>query len=276
MNAKIKVEFSEQIVVITGAGSGIGKATALLFAEHDATIIVCGRHQSTLDETVREIEQKNGKIFAIPMDVTDWTQVRNMTDNVLQRFGKIDIIINNAGIINVKPTVQMTEKEWDSVIDTNLKGVFLCCKAVIPSMTSANKGRIINISSNLGKTGIANHSAYCASKFGVIGLTQALADELKNNNIRVFAVCPGSTNTDLHRNVVGDEMAKFAMSPKIVAEVIYNLSSEKSKVSSGSSIIIDESSPPPAKNNKEKILRGLKSIFHPKKLLREIKSRFRK
>jgi NAD(P)-dependent dehydrogenase (short-subunit alcohol dehydrogenase family) len=271
------MELSEKVVVITGSGSGIGRATALSFAEQGATIVVCGRRLSSLNETVQQIEQKQGIAWAIPVDVTNWVQVKNMTDTILQRFGKIDIIVNNAGIIDVKPIVQMTEKEWENIIDINLKGVFLCCKAVIPSMVTANQGIIINISSILGKNGIAYHGAYCASKFGVIGLTESLADELKENNIRVFAVCPGSTNTELHRKAVGDEIAKFAMPPQTIAETILGLSLKKSTIPSGNSIIIDESSSHISVNNfKSKIIGGLKSITHLKKIFREMNMTFRK
>lgn len=271
------MELTGKVVVITGGGSGIGKATAKIFAEHGAKTILCGRHLSILNDTVREIEQKKGDAVAISVDITDQTQVIAMTDTILQRFRKIDILINNAGIIEVKPIVQMTEQEWDNIIDVNLKGVFLCCKALIPTMITANQGTIINVSSVLGKTGIANHSAYCASKFGVIGLTQALADELKENNIRVFAICPTSTNTALHRKAVGEEKAKLAMPPQTVAEVIFDLSLENSAASSGSAVVIDESIHLNTKNSyKDRILCGLKLIRHPKKMVRGILSILRK
>jgi NAD(P)-dependent dehydrogenase (short-subunit alcohol dehydrogenase family) len=272
------MELSGKVVVITGAGSGIGRATAHLFAEQGATIVVCGRSLSSLNETVRQIERKNlGNALAISVDVTSWDQVENMISTILQQFGRIDILINNAGIMGIKPIVQVTEKEWEDILDTNLKGVFLCCKAVIPSMVAANQGIIINISSTLGKTGIAYHGAYCASKFGVIGLTESLANELKENKIRVFAVCPGSTNTELHRKAVGEEIARFAMPPRIVAETILRLSLKNSTVLSGSSIIIDEStSHAVADNYKSKLIGGLKSIMHPNKILHKINMSFRK
>jgi 3-oxoacyl-[acyl-carrier protein] reductase len=271
------MELSGKIVVITGGGSGIGRATAHLLAEHGATIVVCGRHLLSLNETVQQIEQIQGKALAFPLDVTNSMQVKNIIETILQRFGKIDIIVNNAGIINVKPIVQMTDTEWENIIDINLKGVFLCCRAVIPSMVATNQGIIINISSVLGKNGIAYHGAYCASKFGVIGLTESLADEFKDNKIHVFAVCPGSTNTELHRKAVGDEIAKSSMPPRMVAETILKLLSNNSTIPSGSSVVVDKSSAQISENNfKLKVFMELKSIMHPKKVLNKIKMIFGK
>jgi len=234
------MQLQDAVVIITGGGTGIGRATALLFAERGAKVVVCGRRPEPLRGTVWLINQRDGDALALPCDVRDLAQVTSMVKVVLQRFGKIDVLMNSAGVAVAKSVVDTTEEEWDEMLDTNLKGVFLCCKAVLPSMVEACNGVIVNVSSTLGKTGIANMGAYCASKFGVIGLTQALAEELKPQGIRVYAVCPGSTYTDLHRGVVGEEMAKLAMPPEKVAARVIGLVTGEISLPSGGAIVVDE------------------------------------
>ncbi len=236
------MELKGAVVIITGGGTGIGRATALLLAERGARVIVCGRRPGPLAETVRLIEQRAGDALAVPTDVREWAQLREMVNAVLERFGKVDVLVNNAAISIAKPIMDTTMEEWDEMLDTNLKGVFLCCKAVLSSMMEAGNGVIVNISSILGKTGIANMGAYCASKFGVIGLTQALAEELKPRGIRVYAVCPGSTYTDLHRGIVGEEIAKVAMPPEKVAAKIIGLVTGDIRLASGGALVVDEQS----------------------------------
>lgn len=234
------MELQGIVAIITGGGTGIGRATALLLAERGAKVIVCSRRPELLRETVWLVNQRDGDALALLCDVRDWAQVTSMARAVLQRFSKVDILVNNAGIAIAKPIMETTQEEWDDMLDTNLKGVFLCCKAVLPSMVQAGSGVIINISSILGKTGVANFGAYCASKFGVIGLTQALADELGPGGIRVYAVCPGSTYTDLHRRIVGEEMAKVSMPPEKVAAKVIGLVTGEISLPSGGAIVVDE------------------------------------
>lgn len=236
------MELQNAVVIITGGSTGIGRATALLFAGRGARAVVCGRRPAPLTETVRLIKQKGGDALALPTDVRDWAQVREMVRVVLERFGKVDILVNNAGVAIAKPVVETTEEEWDEMLDTNLKGVFLCCKAVLPSMVEACNGVIVNVSSTLGKTGIANFGAYCASKFGVIGFTQALADELKPRGIRVYAVCPGRTSTDMQRQLGGENIAKLSMPPEKAAEKVMGLVTGEISLPSGSAIVVDEQS----------------------------------
>jgi 3-oxoacyl-[acyl-carrier protein] reductase len=233
------------VAIVTGGGSGIGRTTALLLAERKASVVVCGRRLEALNETVTLIERSGGRGIALTTDIRDSLHVSAMVRAVLERFGRIDVLINNAGVALAKPMGETTDAEWDEVIDTNLKGVFLCSKAVLPNMIAAGRGVIINVSSILGQSGVRNLSAYCASKFGVIGLTQALADELQPLPIRVYAVCPGPTYTDLHRGVVGDERAKLAMPPEKVSTKIVSLASEDFRLPSGSAIVIDELPPAP-------------------------------
>jgi NAD(P)-dependent dehydrogenase (short-subunit alcohol dehydrogenase family) len=237
---KISDDVKDNVVVITGGGTGIGKATALLFGKCGARVVVCGRNRENVVNTVSLIKQNGGAALALSVDVTDWSQITEMIAAVLRQYGKIDILINNAGVAIAKPILDTTEAEWDEILNTNLKGPFLCCKAVLPSMIKVNKGVIVNVSSTLGKSGIANMGAYCASKFAVVGFTQASADELKSFGVRVYAICPGSTYTPLHRSIVGEDAARSAMPADRVAKRIYDVSVLNSSLPSGSAVIIDE------------------------------------
>jgi NAD(P)-dependent dehydrogenase (short-subunit alcohol dehydrogenase family) len=237
-----KMNLKDAVVIVTGGGTGIGRATALLFAEHGARVVVCGRRPEPLTETVRLIKQRGGNALAVLTDVRERGQVMGMVSSALEHFGKVDILINNAGVAILKDIVETTEEEWDNILDTNLKGIFLCCKAVLPNMVEACNGVIVNVSSILGKTGIANMGAYCASKFGIIGITQALADEFKQRGIRIYAVCPGSTYTDLHCRIVGEEVAKMAAPPDQVAAKIIGLITGEVRLPSGGAIEVDEQS----------------------------------
>ncbi|MFQ5772285.1 MAG: SDR family NAD(P)-dependent oxidoreductase [bacterium] len=237
-----RMNLENKVVIVTGGGTGIGRATALLFVNHGAKLVLCGRRMEPLKKTVRLIHQNGGHALAGPCDVRDNQQVVSMVEKVINRFGDVDILINNAGIAYKKAVGDHTEEEWDEVLATNLKAVFLCCRAVLPSMLKVANGIIVNVSSTLGMTGIANMTAYCASKFGVIGFTQALADELKQKGIRVYAACPGSTNTTLHRRVGGEEVAKLSMPPEKVGAKIIELVTGKISLPSGGTLIVDAQS----------------------------------
>lgn len=236
------MELSDAVALVTGGGTGIGRATALLFAQRGAKVVICGRRLEPLEETARLIKLKGKDPMTVVTDVRDWIQVKDLVDTVLRRHQKVDILINNAGIAISKPVVETSEAEWDETIDTNLKGIFWCCKAVLPSMLTAGTGIIVNVSSILGKSGIANMGAYCASKFGVMGFSQTLADELRTQGIRVYVVCPGATDTSLHRRIVGEEMAKVSMPPEKIGRKIVDLVRGQILLPSGGALVIDDQS----------------------------------
>lgn len=242
--SRVKVEGA--VTIITGAGSGIGKATALLFSERGARLILCGRRHDPLREVCEAARRSGSDCTAITMDVTDWVQVKSVFDKVKGDMGKIDILINNAGAALFKPLPETTEEEWHTIVDTNLKGVFLCCKAVLPAMITQKKGTIVNISSILGLHGNSNMSAYSASKFGVMGLTQSLAAETALSGIRVYAVCPGPTNTPLHVSIVGAGAANSAMPPSRVANTVLGVVTGDIQVPRGVEVVIDEQNADPA------------------------------
>lgn len=231
--------FERRVAVITGAGRGIGKAIAVAFAERQTKLVLCGRDSDALQTVSKLVKQKTDDVMVLTVDVGDWNQVSAMSKKVLNQFGRIDILINNAGIAIYKSFLETSNQDWERVIDTNLMGVFRCCKAVLPSMLQAGKGVIVNVSSTAGLRGVANLSIYSASKFAVIGFTQSLAAEIIDQGIKVYAVCPGPTYTDLHRSIVGDEAALSAQPPEKVAEITVSVVSGETLLPSGGEIVVD-------------------------------------
>jgi NAD(P)-dependent dehydrogenase (short-subunit alcohol dehydrogenase family) len=187
-----------KIAVITGAAKGIGKAIAHEFAAEGAKVVLTDIDKDTVEKAADEIGKTgSGEVRASGMDVTSSVSIENVVGRVIEEFGRIDILVNNAGA-NAKNWVKdMEEKTWDWIMAVNLKGTFLCSKAVLPGMIEKQYGRILNIASIAAKQGEAAGSAYCSSKFGMIGFTQSLALEVAEFNILVNALCPGPISTEL-------------------------------------------------------------------------------
>lgn len=199
----------DKTVIVTGAGRGIGKIIALQFARNGSNVVVADIETGNLDAVVREIEQTGQQGLALPVDVTDKSQTRNLVEQTLDRFGKIDVLVNNAGITRDNLFLRMDEDEWDSVLAVNLKGTYNCCKAVVKVMMKQRAGKIINIASVVGMTGNAGQSNYAASKAGIIGLTKSLAKELASRKILVNAVAPGYIETEMTKNLPESVIDKF-------------------------------------------------------------------
>ena len=183
-----------RIALITGAGGGIGAATARLFAAEGATVCLNDVNQSGASDVVREIEAGGGRALFVGSDVTDKKQVEEMVDKVLKTYGRLDVLVNNAGINRDSLVKKMTEDDWDAVVNINLKGTFLCAQAAAVPMMEQKSGKINNTSS-IGACGNIGQANYAASKAGVIGLTYTLALELARYNINVNCVAPGATET---------------------------------------------------------------------------------
>jgi 3-oxoacyl-[acyl-carrier protein] reductase len=187
-----------QVAVVTGAGRGIGAAIARQIAALGATAVLCGRTQSTLDETARSILEAGGKTEVIPCDVTVLHQLEYAATRVDSTFGRVDILVNNAGIGGfTEPLHNLPPEDWDRVLNTNLRGVYYAIRTFAPMMIRAYSGHIINISSLAGKNALPNGAAYAASKWGLNGLSYSVAEELRGHNIRVSVICPGSVDTEL-------------------------------------------------------------------------------
>jgi 3-oxoacyl-[acyl-carrier protein] reductase len=194
------MRLENKVAIITGAGSGIGKETALLFAKEGAKVVIADVNEKAGEETVAEIK-KNAEGFFVKLDVTNREQAKQMVKITLEKYGKIDVLINNAGIIQDAFLSKMTEEQWDKVINVNLKGVFNCTQAVIEVMMNQGNGVIINTSSIVGLFGNIGQTNYAATKAGLIGMTKTLAKELGKKGIRVNAVAPGFIMTPMTSNV---------------------------------------------------------------------------
>lgn len=226
--------------LVTGSGRGIGKETAVLLAAKGLNVIVCSRTQTEIDSALREIKSlEGGNAMGKRCDVSIASDVNNLVEEVLKKYGRIDILINNAGISYVKKLIDTTEIDWDQTLDINLKGPFLLCKASVPHMMKNNLGVIINVSSGAGKVGFEDISAYCASKFGLMGLTESLTWEVANYNIRVMTICPGEVATKMQENVDSSyyQSNKDNMiQPKTVAEKIVEMVFDDNKYRNGISV----------------------------------------
>lgn len=242
------MKFKNKTVVITGASRGIGKAIALAMAREGANIAINYYLSDEMaQQTVSEIKQIGTNVISCKCDVADQNQVKNFFSKVISSFQKIDILINNAGIVHDKPLMFMNEEEWEHVININLKGAFLCLKAAVKEMVKNKYGRIVNISSDAGLTGDLMRASYAASKAGIIGLTKSAARELSPFGITVNAVAPGFVETAITQKIEKSRrekiiktipMQRFA-TPQEIAEAVLFLASDDAQYITGEILIVD-------------------------------------
>lgn len=187
--------------LVTGAARGIGRGIAEAFAGEGSAIAICDINGDAAQKTAVHVRDTYGvETCSIEVDVGDRQSVHAMVKSVTNLFAGIDVLVNNAGISEVVPFLEMEDPLWDTTLTVNLKGTYLCCQAVLPQMVERRSGKIINMSSQSGKKGNAQYAAYCASKFGIIGLTQSLAQEFASMSININAICPGVVFTDLWKS----------------------------------------------------------------------------
>ena len=210
-------KLANQTALITGAGSGLGAAIARALASEGARCVLAGRRPEPLERVRLEI---GDLARAIPTDVSDEAQVEALVAQTVAEFGGVDILVNNAGVFHETPLTQTTTALWDETMAVNLRGTFLLCRAVWPHMVRRGGGQIVNVSSVSGVQGYADETAYCASKFGLNGLTAALALEGKPHNIRVFAVCPGAVDTPIWGEAVAPAVLRQMMKSESIAELV--------------------------------------------------------
>ena len=207
--------------LVTGASRGIGLAIARRLAKLGARLSLCARDAARLEAANAELRADGFEALTMVADVTHANEIQNLVDRTHRELGPIEILINNAGIGRFGPAHQMTEADWDALLDTNLKSVFLVTRAVVPGMIERKRGQIVNISSLAGKNAFAGGGIYCASKWGLMGLTACMAEDLRAHGIRVSAICPGSVATDFSPHT-GRDTSKL-LQPDDVAHAVATL-----------------------------------------------------
>lgn len=242
------MKLENQVALVTGAGKGIGKAIAKALAEEGAFVVVnYNGSQQRAEETVKEIEEAGGRAAAVRCNVADFAACKDMIDGIVKEQGRLDILVNNAGITRDGLLMKMSEEDFDSVVDTNLKGAFNCIRHVARQMIKQRSGRIISISSVSGVLGNAGQANYSASKAGIIGLSRAAARELASRGITVNAVAPGFITTDM-TEVLSESikasvtenipMKKFGK-PEDIAQAVRFLASEEAGYITGQVLCVD-------------------------------------
>jgi len=243
------MDLKNKVAIVTGSRRGIGKEIALALAKAGANVVVSDINLDDCNKVVEEIKAIGKKGLAVKADVSNPEDVSQMINLTTEKFGKVDILVNNAGIYMQKSLTDLTEQDFDRVLDINLKGVFLCSKAAVPEMIKQDKGKIINITSIAGQVGFANSSAYCASKGAVINMTRELALELAQYKINVNAIGPGVIETDMTKELLKDKatretlLANIPLSrigkPEDIANAALFLASDNSDYITGITLFVD-------------------------------------
>jgi 3-oxoacyl-[acyl-carrier protein] reductase len=215
---------NERVALVTGGSLGIGYATASMLLKEGFKVVICSRRQSELDHAISELKEIGGdRITGKTCDVRQYSQVASLFQYVEDTFGGLDILVNNAGVGLFASVADMTVEQWHTVIETNLNSLFYCCHEAIPKMRMRGGGYIFNIGSLAGRNAFPNASAYNASKFGLIGFSEALMQEIRYDNIRVSYILPGSVKTSFRGADPNDESANWKLMPEDVAQVVIDL-----------------------------------------------------
>jgi meso-butanediol dehydrogenase/(S,S)-butanediol dehydrogenase/diacetyl reductase len=252
MKNMINMRLDEKVAIITGGGTGIGEATAKLFARQGAIVVIANRRADTGNRVMQHIIDGGGKATFVSTDVSDVTQVRRLVDETIRAYGRIDILFNNAGIGISAPFWEMSEEDWNRIVAVDLTGHFLCAKYVVPHMIAQGGGAIVNMSSVLGISTFANQTAYTTCKAGIIGMTKAMALDLVSKEIRVNCIIPGSIDTPMMWESYSPEelpkvrveaakavpMGRVAPPEEIATAVLFLVSSAASLIT-GTTLIAD-------------------------------------
>jgi 3-oxoacyl-[acyl-carrier protein] reductase len=212
-----------KVAIVTGAGRGIGRSIALTLARNGARGSLAARTEAELQAVQSEIESFGGQAASFPTDVSREAEVISLVRNTVERFGRLDILTNNAGIGIFGPLVETTTEQWDRIMAINARGPFLLCREAIPYLKKQEQAFIINIASVVGVKGYVNQAAYSASKHAVMGMTKALAKEVQGDGIRVHAICPGGVDTQLLSQARPDLDRSVLMQPEELADIVLSL-----------------------------------------------------
>jgi 2-deoxy-D-gluconate 3-dehydrogenase len=241
-------DLNGKVAVVTGAAKGIGKAIAIGLAQQGVKLVLC-KHRSDILEVEREVAAAGAESITLQVDMRDVDSIGRMMEQAIRTYGKIDILINNAGINIPQEPHEVTEENWDRILDTNLKGVFFCCQKAGESMRAQRAGKIVNIASDMGLVGYRKRAAYCSSKGGVVQLTKALAIDWAPYNIQVNAIAPTFVHTDLTENMFKDRqfyedvlnripMRELPTAEDVMHAALY-LSSDVSRFVTGHTLPVD-------------------------------------
>jgi NAD(P)-dependent dehydrogenase (short-subunit alcohol dehydrogenase family) len=246
-----KGSFAGKVAFVTGAANGIGRAAALAFAHEGASVVAADVSEQGNQDTARMIEEAGGRALAVRCDVSRAGDVKAALDRAVETFGRLDFALNNAGVEQpITATADLAEKDWDRIVDINLRGVFLCMRHEIPLMLKQGGGVIVNTSSGAGVKGFAGQAAYCAAKHGVVGLTRATALDYAKANIRVNAVCPGIIETPMmdrfsggtpegRERVIAQEPVGRMGKPEEIASAVLWLCSDAAAFMVGHAMVMD-------------------------------------
>lgn len=231
------MKLQDKVALVTGGSRGIGRAVAAAYAREGAAVVMTARDRGSLEAAADEIRKAGGRVVPLLADVADRHQVRNLSEEIQRRFGRVHVLVNNASLLGPRvPIQEYPEEEWEAVIAVNLTGPFFVVKSCLPLMAAAGEGSIINVSSGVGRIGKPCWGAYAASKFGLEGLTQVLAAELAPLHIRVNAVNPGGTRTAMRAAAYPEEDPLTLPTPEQITPVFIYLASDESRNRTGQSL----------------------------------------
>jgi len=251
-------EFSGKVVVITGGAVGIGRATALLMADEGATLVIADVNEELGNATTAEIKEKGEDAMFVKVDISRASDVSNLVSRAVGRYGRIDALVNNAGVVLISDVETTETDDFDKVVNVNYRGSFLCCKEVIPIMKKQGRGVIVNVASVSAHIGQPKHAAYAGTKGAVLSMTRAMAAELAPYNIRVNSVSPGAVDTpmlrsdmkkqsvargipldEVRREFASESLVKRISSPDEIAPIIAFLCSDRSSYMTGADVLVD-------------------------------------